>query len=775
MTINSFHFKHEIRYNTTNTDESYYDRTRRDKSKIMVFKFFNKSKKYGFYFIFHKIVLRLCEKIIAKEFLVAPKPFREFFYIEVTPTNNPEIETLRLRDSNDYALEVPFKGSLHVKNARIAAIIHIYYPELSGNILSYLQNIPFATDLYISTDTEVKKTEILKQFSHYERGAITVKVFQNRGRDIAPFIVGFKEVFYEYDYFVHLHSKKSPHSEGGLLDWREYLFENLLGSAEIVRSHLYLLEHHNVGIVFPQHFVPLRININWGYDFTLVKQLLKRMGVALNSEQLLEFPSGSMFWGRTDAVKPLLDLELSFSDFPEESGQIDGTLAHAIERSFLYICETAHLKWAKVARHEYYPLKKTILPVSVEQIEILLNRVYRPLFNRYVENDSRLAKTLPEYSRYNTYPSSCPKPRLNLMVPTINSKEAFGGIATALKVYNALKAALGSSCDYRIIVDIGKIGEAAKADFSEYCFVEDIVDDTISMQLIETREHKELHIRKQDIFLATAWWTASSAFFLLDDQQRFFNVSHKLLYLIQDYESNFNAWSASWVFAENTYKESQRIIAIINSEELARFMSNRYHFADSCYLPFTINENIQKQLHHVERKRQILFYGRPTVERNTFDMIVDALSLWQKRNPITCKSWQIFSLGEDYADSYVSHVKHITVVGKASLPQYAALLSESMVGISLMVSPHPSYPPLEMAYAGMKTVTNSYEGKDLSQRSDNIVSLDLLSVETIANALEKICDGVEADGFSSHEHDVSALPLEMKPFCARQLSDSLWS
>ncbi|RUM62647.1 MAG: hypothetical protein DSZ03_06380 [Sulfurimonas sp.] len=728
----------------------------------------------GWKYFVYKVVMKFCRQIDSFDFTTARKPLPEFVYMGVTPTNNPEIETLRLRDSDDYALELPFKGNLHVKKSAIAAIIHIYYPELSSEILRYLRHIPLTTDLYISTDTDAKKSEILQQFSHYGNGSIVVKVVANRGRDIAPMLVGFKDVFDTYDYFIHLHSKKSPHSDGGLLDWRQYLFENLLGSEAIVRSHLYLLEHH-VGVVFPQHFAPLRININWGYDFTMLKQLLKRMGVALNSEQLLEFPSGSMFWGRTDAIKPLLDLELSYSDFPRESGQIDGTLAHAIERSFLYVCEIAHYKWAKVARREYYPLKKTLLPTSVEQIDTLLPRVYRPLFNRYVDGGGRLDSTLPEYSRYNTYPSSCSKPRLNLMVPTINAKEIFGGIATALRVYNALQTALGHACDYRIIVDIGKISEETKANFPRYHFATNVIDDTVAMQVVETVEHKQLHIRKDDLFLATAWWTASSALYLLEDQERFFNVSHKLLYLIQDYESHFNAWSASWIFAENTYKASERIIAILNSEELALFMSRRYDFYDTYYLPYTINAGIQKQLQSVTRKRQILFYGRPTVARNTFDIIVDALALWQKRNPITSQSWQIVSLGEQYPDTYVSHVEHLHIMGKAPLHEYATLLSESMIGISLMVSPHPSYPPLEMAYAGMKTITNSYEGKDLSQRSDTIVSLDILSVEAIAETLERLCDEIETNGFSTTEHGVSALDIDMKPFCAQQLSDSLWS
>ncbi len=39
-----------------------------------------------------------------------------------------------------------------------------------------------------------------------------------------------------------------------------------------------------------------------------------------------------MFWGKTEAIRPLLDLNLKFSDFVAESGQRNGELEHAIER-----------------------------------------------------------------------------------------------------------------------------------------------------------------------------------------------------------------------------------------------------------------------------------------------------------------------------------------------------------------------------------------------------------------------------------------------------------
>jgi O-antigen biosynthesis protein len=53
------------------------------------------------------------------------------------------VPSLRPFDENDYCMEVPFQFDLStVAMNRVAAIIHVYYPDLLPKILSYLRNIP---------------------------------------------------------------------------------------------------------------------------------------------------------------------------------------------------------------------------------------------------------------------------------------------------------------------------------------------------------------------------------------------------------------------------------------------------------------------------------------------------------------------------------------------------------------------------------------------------------------------------------------------------------
>jgi hypothetical protein len=110
--------------------------------------------------------------------------------------------------------------------------------------------------------------------------------------------------------------------------------------------------------------------------------------------------------------------------------------------------------------------------------------------------------------------------------------------------------------------------------------------------------------------------------------------------------------------------------------------------------------------------------------------------LLQQRDPIRASRWRIAFLGENFAPSQFYPVQNAQVPGKVSLAQYGDYLSRASVGVSLMLSPHPSYPPLEMAEAGLVTVTNEFEGRSLRRRFDDILSIELSEPAALADAIE---------------------------------------
>lgn len=266
----------------------------------------------------------------------------------------------------DYSAAVPFVYPTNdVAAPPIAVFLHLYHEHLAPEFQRYLQNIPCAFDLFITTDSPAKATIITRHFTGWSRGEVDVKVTPNRGRDIAPKLLGFREAYDRYPLVLHLHSKISNHASA-LANWRGLLLETLIGSPEIVTSVLdAFARRSDIGMIAPQHFEAVRHWINWGGNFKAAEALAQRMGAqGMSMDKPLDFPSGSMFWARSAALKPLLDLNLGFDDFDDEKGQIDGTIAHAIERLYFHICERAGFGWMKIAPRALYPQTPCIVTIE---------------------------------------------------------------------------------------------------------------------------------------------------------------------------------------------------------------------------------------------------------------------------------------------------------------------------------------------------------------------------------------------------------------------------
>lgn len=212
-----------------------------------------------------------------------------------------------------------------------AVILHLYYPELWNEITVYLDNLGGNFDLFVSVcgkDSDLTKKIIVKKFPD----AFVLK-FENRGRDIGPFMEIYPVISKHYNYICKIHSKKSLHLDDGKV-WRESLFKSLLGSAErVAEIKSFFNRFTKVGIIAPkEHLILFQSKLD--LNTKNIVDISKKIGVIELDKVNFEFATGSMFWFRSSALLFLLDLNINQSNFDKEFGQVDGTLAHAIERVF---------------------------------------------------------------------------------------------------------------------------------------------------------------------------------------------------------------------------------------------------------------------------------------------------------------------------------------------------------------------------------------------------------------------------------------------------------
>lgn len=212
-----------------------------------------------------------------------------------------------------------------------AVVVHIHYIELWEDIKSRLKYLePLGFDLFVTTS---KKEAIERVLMDYPMAS--VELFDNRGRDILPFINLLDRLSaYGYSAVCKLHTKHSIYrSDGDHI--RTDLLRSLVGDENTIRGIVRRFDSNaTLGMVVPERYLMAHNDLNMTYNRTTVSTACDVLGIDFHYDA---FPAGSMFWFRPQALADLS--QFTSSDFDIEHGLVDGTLAHAIERVFCLLAK----------------------------------------------------------------------------------------------------------------------------------------------------------------------------------------------------------------------------------------------------------------------------------------------------------------------------------------------------------------------------------------------------------------------------------------------------
>lgn len=213
--------------------------------------------------------------------------------------------------------------------ARPCAVIHVWYPELLEELVGTLRETGIAFRVVLTVPSE-KEAAVRAEVARLSLDA-ELEVAPNRGRDILPFLrVGRRLLDEGEEIVLKLHTKRSAHRNDGA-DWRAELVGRLAAPTRAKTILEGLSSNLDIGVVAPEgHVQPLAFY--WGANTGNVEFLCSLMGIPDPDVENDTFVAGSMFWCRLSALIPLLDAPLSEADFAPEAGQVDGTMAHAVER-----------------------------------------------------------------------------------------------------------------------------------------------------------------------------------------------------------------------------------------------------------------------------------------------------------------------------------------------------------------------------------------------------------------------------------------------------------
>lgn len=218
---------------------------------------------------------------------------------------------------------------------RTALHIHAYYVENLAEIVTRLKLNRNRPALFVSVKDAQGQAKAETVLAEYE-GLTTIRILRNVGRDIGPFLTEFgPKMVGEFDVIGHVHTKKSLaiKDAASASAWKHFVLENMLGGqigGAMMDLQLREFERDpKLGLSFPADPYVM----SWSKNRPHAAKLAARLGIE-DLPNAFDFPIGTMFWIRAEALLPFVELGLEWSDFPAEPLPYDGSMLHALERLF---------------------------------------------------------------------------------------------------------------------------------------------------------------------------------------------------------------------------------------------------------------------------------------------------------------------------------------------------------------------------------------------------------------------------------------------------------
>jgi hypothetical protein len=215
----------------------------------------------------------------------------------------------------------------------------------------------------------------------------------------------------------------------------------------------------------------------------------------------------------------------------------------------------------------------------------------------------------------------------------------------------------------------------------------------------------EIAVGPDDVFVA---YNAKAAY--MAQRLAGFARNPKFLYFVQEWESIFHSFGAVSAAIDRSFALDCHLL--FNSAPLREWFERLGLGGNNTRSVFS-HVLTRSEAPPVPRKNTLLAYLRPEghAARNCFQVVILALRHLLQICP-QARQFRFLGIGALTPGAmWLDPETELQFLPKMPLADYAALLSESKVGVSLMNAPHPSVVPYEMAQFGLHTVTNVYANR----------------------------------------------------------------
>lgn len=234
-----------------------------------------------------------------------------------------------------------------------------------------------------------------------------------------------------------------------------------------------------------------------------------------------------------------------------------------------------------------------------------------------------------------------------------------------------------------------------------------------------------------DAAIATQWPTA----YMLAA----FPGAERKFYLIQDFEPMFHAAGTLYALAEETYKIG--LYGICNTTSMERFYREDYGGTGMAFMPSVDTEVFHsngREEKDADEPVSVFLYARPGHWRNCWELVSLALdelksTYGDRLRIMTAGAW---ARPEDLG-------RGIDHLGLLDYRSTGDLYRKADIGISLTVSPHPSYLPVELMACGAAVVAFDLPPGYWILRENESAVLARRTVPSLVDAVSSLVDDPE--------------------------------
>lgn len=331
------------------------------------------------------------------------------------------------------------------------------------------------------------------------------------------------------------------------------------------------------------------------------------------------------------------------------------------------------------------------------------------------------------------------RPRISIVTDSINKGSLFGGVGTSM----ILAALLVQQRGARLRV-VTRTEPAQTANLHSVLSLYGLaIDDEVEFAFAHVHAPQAaVNVFPDELFITTSWWTTESTLAAI--------APSRILYVLQEDERMFYPAGDDQLRCMRTLAHDG-VHVVVNTQGLLEHLiaSGLPHLARRArsFEPAFPPAVYRPQPRVEGQRRRLMFYARPNHLRNLFYFGLEVIDQAVAQGVIDTGAWEILFVGAHIPSVALCDGSTPMCHEHLSWTDYAALAGTIDVAFSLMYTPHPSYPPLDLAASGAVVVSNRHGNKqDLSQFCENILLADLnlpSMLATLRQALALACDDNE--------------------------------